>query len=98
MTNNIIEFPRASARPSANASSLRAPLFARPNYAEGLSSGVQPVAVTGGTRRPPSVASASSAISPDFPGEVEVRIADIEIVYMLIAGVLSVAIMTLVLL
>lgn len=64
-----------------------------------LSSGVVPDAAPGGSRAfPPSVASASLAQPPCFPGEVEVRMVDIEVIYMLLAGCLSVAVMTVVML
>jgi hypothetical protein len=62
------------------------------------SSGMTPDAAPGGTRSiPPLVASASPA-QPYFPGEVEVRMVDIEVIYMLLAGFLSVAVMTVVML
>jgi hypothetical protein len=103
MSSNVIPFPfqRAAARPSANSSSLRAahPCVARPNCAEGLSSGMTPDAAPGGSRSiPPSVASTSPAQPLFFPGEVEVRMVDIEVIYMLVAGLLTVALMTVVLL
>jgi hypothetical protein len=98
--SNVILFPRAYARPASNACNHRvSPSLPMGNCEAGLSSGMSPDAAPGGTRAfLPSVASASLAQPPYFPGEVEVRMVDIEIVYMLIAGLLTVACLAVVLL
>lgn len=98
--SNVIQFPRAYARPASNACNHRvSPSLPMGNCEAGLSSCMTQDAAPGGTRAfLPSVASASLAQPPCFPGEVEVRMVDIEIIYMLLAGVLVVSLLTVVLL
>jgi hypothetical protein len=90
--SDIIQFPRASARPSANRTRHGTPSQPTAYYAEGLPSGMSPVAVPGGSRRPRSAARASISTL-----EVEAHFAATAGM-MFVAGCLTVALLTLVLL
>ena len=92
------QFPRASARPaSVIPPSRRTPLPAPGNCEAGFSSGRTPDAAAGRTRQPSVLSRTSSAALPGTPPALEVHFAG-TVFSMFLAGCLTVALLSLVLL